>query len=75
MGKEKPFWRAGIQEDGSCIKQIGCKANDEWKAAEPGQTLTTLRGPFLVEEVEEIIKVGKRRYFRAKGRLVDKKEK
>lgn len=72
---DKPFRRAGIQEDGSVIQEIShVSVNQEGKKGkyppDPGQRIITRSGPFEVEKVVEMIQVGKKLYFRAIGDLV-----
>jgi len=76
MKKERPFGRAGFQEDGTYIKKVEVQIEGQWLAAKPGQTIITCSGPFLVEKVlDNWVFDNGRRYFRASGKVVDKKEK
>lgn len=77
---EKPFKRAGLQEDGSIIQEISRMRDGErgrsYYPPEEGMKVASTKGPFKVEKVSEVMEVrgeGGRRsrwYYRATGNLV-----
>lgn len=73
--QNKPFRRAGIQEDGSVIQEITrTSVNEDGVRGKfppmSGQRVIAVSGPFEVEKVVELITIDKKIYFRATGNLV-----